>query len=224
MTSGSLGVATLTPQRPAMGMVIDTRSWLAVKASDLGASLTGLEGILEGQLTEVGLKLNQASGFENSTTMTGAPPVLDWTSVAIDTNGDGSADADVVDPSAALPTGAMAGDLDITGDADFSGKLFKVNGTLDNLNILGLVSGSASFGLKIQEVDVDLTNGDTDGMGTPFDDTGDLQNAQLLQFGLDVTSVTVGCRRHRRGNRLGIAGCRHSDTGRARYGTARRHS
>ena len=175
-----------------MGLPADTRSWLAVKASDLGASLTGLEGILEGMLSQVGLKLNQASGFADSMAMTGAASVLNWTSIAIDTNDDGTADSNVIAPATSLPMGAMPGDLDIAGDGDFSGKIFKVNGMLTNLNILGLISGSASFGLTIQEVDVDLTGGDSDSTGTAFDDTGDLQNAQLLQFGLDVTNVKVG--------------------------------
>ena len=83
--AGALGVVNLSSSATD-----DTRTWLAVKATGVGATLTGLEGILSGSLSNVGLKLNQASGFANDTAMTGAAQSLDWGSLLFDGNGDGT--------------------------------------------------------------------------------------------------------------------------------------
>ena len=176
--AGALGIASLSSNATD-----DTRSWLAVKAVDVGASLVGLPDVV-GVVTNVGVKLNQSSGFADAG-MTMAATSFDWTTVGIDVDGDGS--ADTINPETSLPTGVtVPSSLTISGDTDFTGKLLRVNGTIASLSLFGFVTGKADFGLSIQEVDVDLTGDNADALNTDFDDADDLQGATLLQFGLNL--------------------------------------
>ena len=169
--AGALGIASLSSNATD-----DSRNWLAVKAVDVGASLVGLPDVV-GVVTNVGVKLNQSSGFADAG-MTMAATSLDWMTVGIDVDGDGN--ADTINPETSLPTGVtVPSSLTISGDTDFTGKLLRVNGTIASLSLFGFVTGKADFGLSIQEVDVDLGGGG-------FGGTGDLTDATLLQFGLNL--------------------------------------
>src|SRR5262249_1304488 len=78
ITSGEVRVATLAPSSPPY-----TRRWLAVQASNVGASLS-VGSLLSATLTDVAVQVNQASATAPATAT-----ALDWTS-AIDTDETGT--------------------------------------------------------------------------------------------------------------------------------------
>ena len=181
VTSGSLGIALLAAPTPASGT--DTRSWLSLSASNLGITLA-IPGI-SATVTNGSVQLNRASGAKDGTTNTTS---LNWVTTEggnqnglVDFNSAGGYTPNLstlVDPGAALsPPVAMP--------VKTRGDVTAVAGTLTNLNVFGLLTGSANFAMVSKQVDVDL-----DGSNATTDDR--LDNATLLTIGLSALNLSVG--------------------------------
>ena len=159
---GTVKVATIGPKKPLPAGVTDTRSWIVVEATNLGASLT-LPGVTA-TVSDVGIKINRASGLLNGTT---AASPINWVT-GVDVNESGT-----FTPAAVQ---IMGGPLTQTGGG------FAVDGELADLDILGLMTGSARFALSQDTVDVELAGA---GFGS-----GDLDDATLLTFAISLDEAT----------------------------------
>ncbi|MCC6232978.1 MAG: hypothetical protein IT580_10060, partial [Verrucomicrobiales bacterium] len=135
VASGSVAIALVTPA----DSVADPRRFVALRADDVGVTLT-VPGI-SGSVSGVSLAWN--SGRD----ATGSIPPLNW-SEAIDLDSDASF-GDVVDPGQDLPTPVA---LPIALDR----AVLKASGTLTNLDLFGVLTGSAGFALSMAPVDLDL--------------------------------------------------------------------
>ena len=177
VTSGRLGIAILTAPKTAT----DNRSWLALSASNLGITLS-IPGITA-TVTNGSVLLNRASGAKDTVANT---TELNWVTTdggnqngLIDFNSAGAYTANLsqlVDPGAALsPPVAMP--------VTVRGEQMAVSGTLTNLNVFDVITGSANFALVTQQVDVDLD-------GIAGGET--LNDATLLTLGLTSLNLSVG--------------------------------
>ena len=157
VTGGNLGIAMLTDPAGA-------RSWTALSANSLAVAFA-LPGI-SGSVTNAAVKVGRG------------PSALNWTT-AIDTDPeDGFDGADVVDPGAALPTPV---DLSITQN----GSSLVLSGTVNSLNVFDFITGSASFAVTRQLVDVQVSGTET------LDDAG-LLTVALSNLNLHVGIAGVG--------------------------------
>ena len=168
ITSGAVQIASLAPAPPAAGSppppMPDTRKWLAVQASGLGASLN-VGSLLTAELENVSLQVNQASPAVPTPT-----PVLDWTAAFdIDANGVFGEVDDLL-----IVDGTP---IELTTDK------LAVAGDLATLSIAGLVNGSAHFEITKQTVDVNL---DDDPL------TAELEAATLITIGLSEIELSIG--------------------------------
>ncbi|HTD64944.1 MAG TPA: hypothetical protein VK846_00235, partial [Candidatus Limnocylindria bacterium] len=124
----------------------DTRSFIAVKASISGATMTGLPGGLDIVAPILEVTLSTASG-----TLPGfpAPTRIDWSkSINLAAN---------LPNNVALP--AVPDVIQIGGlDIDFTGPFTKIGGAL-TLNAFGVLKASAEFEMVKQTVDVNLPGG-----------------------------------------------------------------
>src|SRR5205823_11940618 len=129
----------------------DTRRWIAVQGSNLGATLA-LPGIANIQIDNVSVSVNRASGgYTNPTThVTILARPIDWTTAI----GTGNATTHAFTPTAVTVTIA-GGTLTIT----LAGDVLSVSGDITSLTIGSFISGSAHFELQKTTVSVDL-NGD----------------------------------------------------------------
>ena len=153
ISSGNIGIATINEAAPG------TRTWTALSANDIAVALD-LPGIAA---SVTGAQLKVGSG----------PTELDW-NTAIDLDpADGFGTAGTVDPGAALEP---AVDLSITQ----SGNALLVSGLLTNLNVFDFITGSASFAVSRQLVDLKVSAGET------------LDNAGLLTIALSNLNLSVG--------------------------------
>src|SRR6185312_4328679 len=125
--AGSIAIAALTPTGTT-----DTRRWLAVKGTELGASLN-LGGFVTATLQHVTVSVNNFSG---------GATVLNWLT-SLNLNGDTTFGAD---PADRLTVAGVL--IDLTTDQTV------VSGDLTSLNIAALVSGSAHFELTRQTIHV----------------------------------------------------------------------
>ncbi|HMJ89761.1 MAG TPA: hypothetical protein VK530_08085, partial [Candidatus Acidoferrum sp.] len=147
----------------------DSRSFIAVKASISGATMTGLPGGLDIVAPSLEVTLNTASG-----TLPGAPaPIaIDWsTSINLTANLTNNA------AFPAAPDLVQVGDLEI----DFNGAFTTIGGVL-TLDAFGVLSASAEFEMVRQTVDVNLPG------GTDID----LNDASLLTLELQITDLFIG--------------------------------
>jgi hypothetical protein len=148
---------------------IDTGSetWTAVNADGISGSLT-LPGI-SASIDSFTLEMNQYGGS--------ATGPLDWTT-SVDLTGDGDWDGEgVVDPGEALPT-------PVTMEMNYTGEYLHISGSLNSIDIFGLVTGGADFGVERKLVDIDPDGGSDV-------DTGHGE-VPLVTFGLDNLSLNVG--------------------------------
>ena len=177
VTSGRLGIAILTAPKTAT----DNRSWLALSASNLGITLS-IPGITA-TVTNGSVLLNRASGAKDTIANT---TELNWVTIEggnqnglIDFNSAGTYTtnlSELVDPGAALsPPVAMP--------VTVRGEQMAVSGSLTNLNVFDIITGSANFALVTTQVDVDLD-------GIAGGET--LNDATLLTLGLSSLNLSVG--------------------------------
>ncbi len=139
---------------------------------NLAASLN-LNGSVTASVTGVSVQLNRAGGTAvNGTTTTTAMP-LDWAD-DLDLTGQGTYGAKV-DPGATLPT-------PVNLQVAYTGAVFSVSGTLANLNLFNLLSGSAAFAISVSTINVSFS-----GQGNP-----DLTNASLITIALSNLRLAVG--------------------------------
>jgi hypothetical protein len=190
ITGGNIGIASIAaPLPPANATYTDTRKWTALSASSLTVTLT-LPGVTA-QITDASLLLNTATGAYDPTGGDPADAIqaaaLLWATdeatphgLTVDLNADnGFVTASLVNPGAALPS-------PVAMPVTVRGPITAFAGTLSNLDIFGVVTGSAKFALTKKLVDVDL-----DGNGTTT--TNDqLNDATLLLFGLSDLNLNVG--------------------------------
>ncbi len=135
----SIGIAAIEPPTPASGT--DSRYWIAVDVTGLSAGFA-VGNSLAASVTNVGIQLNEAAG--TATDGTAAAPV-DW-ATGVSLNGDTHFNDPVV-----------AG----THTISFGGPTDTVTGSLSNLNLFDVFSGSATFSLTLQTVDLKFGDGTT---------------------------------------------------------------
>ncbi|HKI92395.1 MAG TPA: hypothetical protein VJ986_08830, partial [Gaiellaceae bacterium] len=158
--NGSLFVAALAP-----AATTDSRRWVGVEASGLGAALA--VPLVSGTISNVNVALNKASGV--------GATVLDWTKDI----GTWNATTSTFTPIAVsvLDSGGVAHTIDLTNGT------FAVSGQIDNLSIAGLVTAAhAEFALTQSSISLD-TNGDG---------IADISGASLLTFALTNVDLNVG--------------------------------
>ncbi|MGZ6715887.1 MAG: hypothetical protein ACXVFG_14140, partial [Gaiellaceae bacterium] len=127
INAGSIAIAAITPT-----IGTDTRRWLAVKGTELGASLN-LGGLVTATLQHVTVSVNNFSG---------GATVLNWLT-SLNLNGNATFGEN---PADRLTVAGVL--IDLTDDQTI------VSGDLASLDIAGLVSGSAHFELKRQTIHV----------------------------------------------------------------------
>ena len=127
INAGSIAIAAITPT-----IATDTRRWLAVKGTELGASLN-LGGLVTATLQHVTVSVNNFSG---------GATVLNWLT-SLNLNGNATFGEN---PADRLTVAGVL--IDLTDDQTI------VSGDLASLDIAGLVSGSAHFELKRQTIHV----------------------------------------------------------------------
>jgi hypothetical protein len=161
ITGGNIRLATISPTI-APGAPADARSWLALQADSLSATIA-LGSLVTATVQDVALEINQAK----AATAGGTPVYLDWTTQV----GTAAGSAFTAEP------------VTVAGRAiTLSGNRLAVSGELTGLSIADLLFGSAKFALIRDTVDVDLT-----GNGLV-----DLDNATLLLVSLTDLQLTVG--------------------------------
>ncbi len=124
------GVVRIATLAPAAGTTGDTRSWTAVQAAGLSASL-GAGSLLNATVSGITLEMNRFAGAKGTT----LAAALDWGN-SIDTD----------------ETGAFA-KTGVPGITVTEDKLV-LGGTITTLDIAGLISGSATFSITRDVVDV----------------------------------------------------------------------
>ena len=159
------GVVRIATLAPAAGTTGDTRSWTAVQAAGLSASL-GAGSLLNATVSGITLEMNRFAGAKGTT----LAAALDWGN-SIDTD----------------ETGAFA-KTGVPGITVTEDKLV-LGGTITTLDIAGLISGSATFSITRDVVDVkpDATVV-----------TGSLMLITLSDLHLSVGTATARRRDHRR--------------------------
>ena len=168
--SGSLVLAALKPKIPAGGA--DPRSWTALRASLMGASFTGIEGVTltVGATVPLEVELNQASAGIAALNWQAALDLDDDNAYGEHTPGNtGNDDLGVEDAGGTLhPIDFTAEVLSATGDAD--------------IDLFGIVSGKVAFAFSRRAADVNL-DGDAD---------PEVDNAVLTTLYLGVQDVFIG--------------------------------
>ncbi len=168
-TSGAIAVAAIHAPTPAQGT--DNRYWVAVAADDLTATLS-FGSSFTATVSSLSLEINQAGGsFVEGTTTTPATP-LDWTK-DLDLTGSGTfgGAANEVNPGGVL-----------SAPITYTGPELGVSGTLEEINLFNLFSGSASFAITITTVNVAFS-----GMGKP-----DITGATLITVALSNLNIAIG--------------------------------
>ena len=168
ITAGNVGIAAIKPPDASSG---DHRIWVAVDATGLAATLN-LGSSVTASVSNVAVQINQESGNDASD-QPGSP--LDWTKDVLQNNG-GTESVYTVNPATNLP-GASPPNLSIT----FTAKRLTVSGSLTNLNIFNLITGSADFYAGVTTTDVTLAGS-----------TPNLTDATLLTFALGNLNMQVG--------------------------------
>ena len=154
--AGTLAIAIIKPKAPT-APAADSRSWLAVTGKNLQLSMT-LPGIT-GTVVSGTVNINKASGAFDPTPgnpasgdETPASP-LNWASnaatqtpltVDLDPAGGWTAPTAFVDPGQALPTPDLV-PIKLRGD------VVSIGGRLANIDLFGLVTGSANFAITEQD-------------------------------------------------------------------------
>ncbi|MDX6411750.1 MAG: hypothetical protein QOE91_1266, partial [Gaiellaceae bacterium] len=162
ITAGEIRVAALAPAAPTSGT--DSRRWLAVQASGLAGTMT-LGTLLTASASAVGVQLNRAGGVLDVNGNQTFASAINW-NTAIDL--DETATTFGADPVLVLGR-----------PITLAVQLFGISGTLANLNIQDLVSGTVSFEFTKSLVAVDVPG-------------GALAGATLIQLGVTVSSLFVG--------------------------------
>ncbi len=168
-TSGAIAVAAIHAPTPAQGS--DNRYWVAVAADDLTATLS-FGSSFTATVSSLSLEINQAGGsFVEGTTTTPATP-LDWTQ-DLDLTGSGT-------------FGGMSNEVNpggvLSAPISYTGPELSISGTLQEINLFNLFSGSASFAITITTVNVAFS-----GMGKP-----DITGATLITVALSNLNIAVG--------------------------------
>ncbi len=165
VTSGSLGIAAIVPASSQ----VDGRRWVAVYGTRLSASLS-LGDSISASVGSVSIEINQATGSAAG----GTPALpLDW---AADLQLAGTpAFGGQVNPGSLLSAPA---NLTIA----FTGPILAVSGTLTNLNIFNVISGSADFAISQSQVNLSTTESGT----------ADVTGATLTEVVLNHFQASVG--------------------------------
>ena len=180
VTGGDLGIAVLEPSDPG----VDGRHWVAVYGTGLSASLN-LGSSISATLASVSVQINQAGG----TGPDHAPATaLNW---AADLELSGATTfGGTVNPGSLLPKPPAQPDLTIA----FTGPQLAVSGSLTNLNIFNVITGSADFAISQTTVNASL-GGNTTLTGATLIQVA-LNNLQAGAgaggFGVAVTGGTLG--------------------------------
>ena len=166
---GSLGVAVISAPAPTTPAT-DTRRWVAVEASGLSGSL-GLGSAFTAEASAIEVLVNRASGAYDADGVAGGEidaAEIDWTS-ALDLDQDG--------------TFGETGEDDVVVGGhtiDRTGAGFSIEGTIDTIDILGFVTGTAHFAIGKDFVNVRSSGGP------------DASGATLLAVELTDVGLTVG--------------------------------
>ena len=184
ITGGDIGVVAVRAPTPAAGS--DSRYWVAVDATNLTVGLSLGNSSSPGssftaEVTNLSIQINQAGGsYANGATTLAATP-LDWTK-DLDLAGDGQygTSADQLNPATLLqlPTGTTPPNLQIT----FTGAEFAISGSLAQIKLFNLISGSADFAVSVSTTNVAFS-----GLGKP-----DLTGATLITLALSNLNIAVG--------------------------------
>ena len=131
-----LAVAVLKPATPAVGATFtDTRAWIGVKATDVGASLEGIDGLTIA-VTGGSFQFNSASGLHDDNGATAGGTITNATALNWAT---------------ALGTAPTVG----TQTIDLNGQLLSLAGTA-TIDVFGFFTGQFAFTVLMRNVDVDL--------------------------------------------------------------------
>ncbi len=173
VTGGTIGLAVLEAPTPVAMGATDGRTWTAVVATGLSANLS-LTTNITAAVAGMTVAINQASGKYTAGGVSTLAAPLNWTT-ALDLNGDGQfgTAADQVDPGQGLPNPVA---LPIA----FTVGQLAMAGTLTNLNIFNVISGSAGFALSESTV------------GAKLPDHSTLMGATLVTLALDNISAAAG--------------------------------
>ncbi len=165
LTGGRIALAVIKSQGAD-----DDRSFLALDAELVDATLAGLPDDFEIKATEIDVELNRAFSASDPELT-----ALDWTTQVGDYD---TQTGDFVRRT--ISVGQSGQPMDIL----FDGELLRVGGTL-TLNAFGFVRGTASFEFASRQVDVDV---DADGEYS----TGDLEDASLITLLLQISDFFAG--------------------------------
>ena len=160
-----LAVAVLKPATPAVGATFtDTRAWIGVKATDVGASLEGIDGLTL-SITGGSFSYNSASGAHDD---------------------NGAAAGGIVTTATALTWATALGTAPTVGTQtiDLDGELLSLAGTA-TIDVFGFFTGQFIF--TVDTSTVSATVGTGGGVNS-------LSGAQLttLSLELDGSDVTIG--------------------------------
>ncbi len=173
ITSGNLGIAAIMPPESSG----DTGSWIAVDATGLAATFN-LGSRVTASVSCVNVQINQSSVMDAQMNPVG---VVDWTKDVLQQQSGPPITYTTysVNPGSLLP-GASPTNLAITYTAAM-GAFTTVSGSLTNLNVFNLITGSADFAISMSMINLPLGDG-----------TSDLMNATLVTVALTDMSFLVG--------------------------------
>ena len=173
ITGGNFGIAVIIPPSTYSD---PTQYWTAVDGADIGATVN-LSTLVTATVSNITVQIDQEGDTNSSNT---APP-LDW-AADISTDG-GTTYGATIDPGASLPT-PVAMPITFSGTSPS----LQFSGALTDLNIDGLINGSANFGLSVTKVD--LTGGNTVTGGTLI--MVALSNLQASGLGFQASGGDIG--------------------------------